>query len=187
MDAVDTKNQKSPAFVAKDIFGSEVDLTRVDKDYTLLVFLRYAGCPWCNLAIHRLTIEYKRLQEASCQVVAIVQSDSDSIKQNIYDRHVPQPQFPIIPDHEMRLYKEFGVSPSLVKMIPMIKEIPYWLQSVLKLGYKQGKIDGNFFMVPAWFLVNNRNGNIVRSERGSSFYDPSSFVSIYDALQFKDE
>jgi peroxiredoxin Q/BCP len=179
-------NQKVPHLVLKDIFGSRVNLATYTKGYTLLVFLRYAGCPWCNLAIHRLSIEYDRLSEKHCNVVAFIQSDKQSVVKNIYDRHPLRPQFPIIADQAMKFYKQFGVKPSLPGTIASITKLPYWLESVRKLGFHQTKLDGSFFLVPAWFLINNTSGRIVKSERGVSFYDHETFLSIYDSLQFQD-
>ncbi len=175
-----------PAFVATDIFDNEVNLAKYGDTYTLLVFLRYAGCPWCNLALHRLTIEYPRLKADKCQVVACIQSDKENILKNIYGRHNPKPQFPIIADQQMAIFDKFEVRPSIIGSLKMITNIPYWLQSVRKLGFKQEKIDGSLFLVPAWFLINNKDKSIVKSGRGQSFYDHDSFLTIYEWLTFKD-
>ncbi len=177
---------KAPHLITTDIFGNKVDLVKSKSRYTLLVFLRYSGCPWCNLAIHRLTQEYSRLKAESCEVVAIVQSDKEAIVENIYNRHDPKPQFPVIADHEMIHYKLFDVNASLPGTLSMISDLPYWLHSVKKLGFKQKKLDGNFFLVPEWFLINNSDGTIVKSEKGVSFYNDDSFTTIYESLIFKD-
>jgi peroxiredoxin len=181
-------NKPAPQFTKKDFFGDSVSLKNYEKshDYVLLVFLRYSGCPWCNLAIHRLTLEYETMQEHSCQIIAFVQSEDDSIQENIYDRHTPKPQFPIIADKDMEIYRQYDVNPSLIGTLKLIKDVPHWLHAVNKLGFKNKGIDGNLFLVPAWFLINTRNGYIVRGERGASFYDHETFVSIYDALTFRD-
>lgn len=178
--------QKAPNFKAIDVFGSLVNLADYNSGYTLLVFLRYSGCPWCNLAVHRLTLEYKRLTEKECQVVVFVQSNRQNIVTNIYDRHEVKPPFPIIPDHEMKLYKKYGVAISKLAVFGFIHHLPQWLESIRKLGYAQNKLDGNLFLVPAWFLINNRTHKIVRIERGVSFYEHETFISIYDSLIFKD-
>jgi len=106
---------------------------------------------------------------------------------NIYDRHTPKPQFPIIADQQMKFYKQFGVDLSLLGTLKQITQIPQWITAVRKLGFKQSKIDGNLFLVPAWFLINNKSGKIVQSERGANFFDHESLTSIYQALTFKDE
>lgn len=175
-----------PTFVTKDVFGNKINLSEIEDDYILLVFLRYSGCAWCNLAIHRLTLEHKRLSELNCQIIAFVQSQKKAVIENIYYRHELKPQFPIIADHDMDIYKKYKVNASLIGSIKTLSKTPYWLQSVKKYGYKQKKVDGNLFLVPAWFLINNRTGKIIKSERGISFYDTESFITIYDSLLFKD-
>lgn len=186
MSRVPRLNQKAPVFSAVDVFGAQINLGNYSDDYVLLVFLRYSGCPWCNLAIYRLSLEYPRLKAEKCQVIAFVQSDKKDVLENIYRRHDPKPQFPIIADYEMRFYKQFGVGLSGLSILSAITKIPYWLESVRKLGFKQKQLDGNFFLVPAWFLINNNTGKIVRSERGVSFYNHETFINIYDSLTFKD-
>ncbi len=179
-------SHKAPELIATDVFGHKVNIAHSKSRYTLLVFLRYSGCPWCNLAIHRLTIEHPRLKAEDCEIVAIVQSDKEAIMDNIYCRHDPKPQFPIIADHEMKHYKQFDVNPSVLGTLSSISDLPYWLQSVRELGFKQKKLDGNFFLVPEWFLINNLNGEIVKSEKGVSFYNDESFTPIYESLIFKE-
>jgi peroxiredoxin len=173
-------------FKTKDVFGSKVELYKYDEGYTLLVFLRYSGCPWCNLAIHRLVLEYKELTAERCKVIAFVQSRPDDIMTNIYGRHEPKPQFPIVADHEMKIYKKYGVSSSLASTFGIIVNMPHWLDHIKKLGYNQKKIDGKFFLVPAWFLVNNVTREIVKKGKASNFYGHESFIDIYDSLTFGD-
>jgi peroxiredoxin len=177
-------NQKVPRFKATDVFGSEVNLAKYTDKYILLVFLRYSGCPWCNLAIHRLTLEYKQLKAENCQIIAFVQSDEKSVMANIYGRHKPRPEFPIIADQAMKFYKQFNVDVSMTASARMIAQVPYWLESVRKLGFKNKKVDGKLFLVPAWFLIDNSAGKIIRSEKGGDFYDHESFIKIYDSLTF---
>lgn len=125
MDKTPRINQKAPQFSTTDIFGDKVNLGAYKDGYTLLVFLRYSGCPWCNLAIHRLSLEYKRLQEYKCQIIAFVQSDKAGVVKNIYERHELRPQFPIIADHDMRFYEQYGVDSSIPGTLREITKIPY--------------------------------------------------------------
>lgn len=182
-------NQKAPSFNVKDVFGREInlDIYKNDSDYILLTFLRYAGCPLCNLAIYRLSLEQKRLSEYNCQVIAFVQSDKTNIINNIYNRHIPKPTFPIIADHEMHVYKKYDVKISPIETVKSaITDVPYWLEAIRKRGFKQKNIDGNLFLVPAWFLINSKNGNIIKKGKNTSFYQHESFVAIFNSLIFKD-
>ncbi len=179
-------NEPAPKFRATDVLGNKVTMSSSGDGYILITFLRYSGCPWCNLAIHRLALENTQLQANKCQTIVFVQSDKVSVIKNIYERHELKPQFPIIADHDMKYYKLYNVDSSIPGTLKSITKIPVWLESVRKHGFKQKKLDGNLFLVPAWFLVNLRTGKIVQSERGVSFYNHESFIKIYDSLTFKD-
>ncbi len=174
----------APQLTAKDVYGNEIVTPAADERFTLLVFLRYAGCPWCNLAIHRLSVEYPLLKRDGCDVVAFVQSPADSVKKNIYGRHNLHPPFPIIPDASRKYYDAYGVHNSVVAAARSIIKVPYWLRAAFQHGYRQTELDGDLFLVPALFLVNNRTGSIVKSEYGKSFYDHDTFTGIYEPLVF---
>ena len=76
--------QTAPFFEATDVNSQAIRLTDDENKHTLVVFLRYAGCPYCNLALHRLTLEAELLKENRCRVVAFIQSSQDNIVKNIY-------------------------------------------------------------------------------------------------------
>jgi peroxiredoxin len=177
--------QKAPEFAAKDVYGHKVDLSVYDKPYVLVAFMRYAGCPYCNLAVHRLSVEYPLLQQNDCNVIVFVQSESSEIIKNIYDRHELKPPFPIIPDLAKYFYDIYGVQSSKRAFFQgQIAAVPYWLQSVGKHGFKPGKLEGDYFLVPAMFLVRTRDMQILNARYGSSYYDHAAFTPIYESLTF---
>lgn len=176
----------APDFTAIDVFGNTVTLSDYKKQPVLLVFLRYAGCPWCNLTVQRLTLEYPMLKEHNCAVIAFLQSDAESIKENIYDRHDHTPQFPIIPDKDKQFYKQYGVRSSRAAMAKSLLKLPQWVSAVTKHGFTQTKVEGDVFLVPATFLVAPHTQKIVHCDYGTSFYDFESLFPIYESLIFKD-
>lgn len=177
--------QPAPAIHAKDVFGATVDLGNFQKDYVLVAFMRYAGCPYCNLAIHRLSVEYAMLQQNGCDVVVFVQSEANEVIKNIYDRHELRPPFPIIADMAKRFYDMYGVQSSKRMFFDsQIKTLPYWLESVGKHGFKQGKMNGDHFLVPAMFLIRTKDQKIATAKYGTSFYDHETFTNIYEILNF---
>jgi peroxiredoxin Q/BCP len=178
--------EKAPTFTTTDVHGDKIKLSTYKDSYVLLVFLRYAGCPYCNLAIHRLALEYKQLLDNDCQVIAFIQSSKENIEENIYQRHALTPEFPIIADKEMKIYKKYGVTDtSVFNYAKSITKIPYWLNSVREHGFKQAKVDGNLFLVPAYFLINGRTGTLVRTDYAKSFYEHRTFADIYQPLLFE--
>ena len=185
------RGQKAPSFVANDVFGKTVDLSAYKDEYVLVAFMRYSGCPYCNLAIHRLSVEYPLLKQNGCDVVAFIQSDSGEIIKNIYERHELRPPFPIIADQAKRFYDMYRVESSkkafyVGQLFGKAASLPYWLNSVGRHGFKQGKIDGDKFLVPATFLIRTKDQKIMSAKYGSSYYDDETFTHVYDTLNFGD-
>jgi peroxiredoxin Q/BCP len=178
--------QTAPNFSARDVTGQKISLKSITARHILLVFLRYSGCPWCNLAIHRLSLEYPTFQEHDCEVIAFVQSDPSHIISNIYDRHTVPPAFPIIADHARTFYNLYGVGTSLKAAARSIDKIPAWVHAIKKHGFKQTQIDGNLFLVPASFLIDGRTRKIVQVNYGANFYDTEPFIEIYQSIFFKE-
>ncbi|GAC1391469.1 MAG: hypothetical protein NVSMB46_04050 [Candidatus Saccharimonadales bacterium] len=174
----------APDFTMNDVLGNKVHLSELKNKPVLLVFLRYSGCPWCNLTIHRLTLEYPMFQKHNCQIVAFVQSKPEEIKKNIYDRHVQIPQFPLIGDHEKTIYNLYGIERSRKAAINSIIKLPQWTQAVTQHHYKQTEVDGDIFLVPATFLIASRTQEIITADYGTSYYGPETFLSVYEKLQF---
>ncbi|MDQ3064658.1 MAG: redoxin domain-containing protein [bacterium] len=170
-----------PNFIASDAFGKEVSLSDYESKAVLLVFLRYAGCPWCNLALHRLTMEYSLLKRAKCELVAFIESSPKNIQKNIYERHSLKPEFHIIPEPNRKIYKQYGVDPSIKSIPKMIKNIPYWVHAVKKHGFKQAELDGNLFLVPAFFLLGH-DGRIKQLNYSADLFEHEAFENIYAAL-----
>jgi len=175
----------APQFAAADVFGASVDLAAYKDKFVLLAFLRYSGCPWCNLTIYRLTMEYQMLSKNGCEVIAFVQSPEERIKANIYGRHKVKPPYPIIADPGRGMYDMYGVGTSLKAAAASVKDIPYWIKSSIGHGFKQTQFDGNVLLVPALFLVAPDTQELVKVAYGTSFYDHTAFTDIYEPLFFK--
>ena len=178
--------QLAPKFVAEDVMGKRVTSEYKDGRYLLLVFLRYSGCPWCNLAIHRLTLEYPILQENGCEVITFIQSPVSGIIENIYNRHARKPQFSIVADPDSKYYDLYRVSPSHVAAVKSIRRVPHWLHSVKEHGFRQPTIDGSLFMVPASFLISVRTKKILKTSYGNDYYDKDAFMDIFESVFFKE-
>lgn len=174
----------APRFWMRDVKGGIVNLDAHSPDYTLIAFLRYSGCPWCNLAIHRLTMEQNLLKQSKCQVVAFIQSSKENILKNIYDRHAKSPDFSVIADPECEVYKKYAVSPSLISAVKQIKHAQHWVHAVKEEGYGQKSIDGNLFLAPAMFLVDH-NLRIIRADYNANLYDHETFTEVYESLSIK--
>ena len=171
-----------PDFWTRDISGKEVD-SRELNGATLIVFLRYAGCPFCNLAIYRLSHEYKQLKENGCDVIAFVQSTEANIEENIIQQQDAAPPFAVVSDQQQDIYKLFGVVPNAVKAAKYTAaNASHWIDAVFKKKFKQANIDGSAFMVPACFLVDSHS-KVLLANYDASFYEDNIFEPVYDTLR----
>jgi len=137
----------------------------------------------CNLAIQRLTYEYKLLGKNKCEVVVVVHSNSDKIQKNIYGRHAVKPPFLILPDPSRVLFSLYGITPKPVRGVAhLVKHLPFWVKSVGK-GFGQKGVDSSLFIVPAFFLI-DKKGQVVLSDYAANFYDDATFTPIYEKLTF---
>lgn len=178
--------QRAPAFEGKDTDDTLVTLDSQPEPYVLLAFLRYAGCPWCNLAIHRLTLEAKMLKQNNCGIVVFVQSSKEKMRENVHERHTVRPEFPIVADPAKKIYRRYGVNGPLYAVVQAINDIPAWVQAVKEHGLMPGKIDGNLFLTQALFLVSRKSNVIVQALYGKSLYEHETFTPIYQSLIFNE-
>jgi len=170
-----------PDFWTRDINGGEIDSRDLKKD-TLIVFLRYAGCPFCNLAVYRLAQEHKLLQKNGCDVLVFIQSTEDNIERHVLavqDRPLP---FPVIADQAQDFYRMFGVYPNAAKAVKYTaKNATHWIDAVLRKKFKQTSFEGAAFVVPAYFLT-DKEGSIRLMNYDANFYEDAVFTPIYEQL-----
>jgi peroxiredoxin len=177
--------QTAPHVKVTDVLGKSFDSKKSKQRFILLAFMRYSGCPWCNLAIHRLAMEYPTFLENDCEVVAFMQSESDSIVENIHNRHAVVPKFPIVADQKRHFYDKYGVLDRPAAITRSITKIPAWVEAVRTHGFKQSNLDGDLFLVPAYFLIDTRDNTIAAADYGKSFYDHDTFVNLYEHIFFR--
>lgn len=66
-----------------------------------------------------------------------------------------------------------------------LTKTPSWMEASGKHGFKQKNIDGDFFMVPAAFLIKGHTRTVDKAVYGKSFYDHETFITIYDTIYFE--
>lgn len=141
----------APSFVVNDAFGESIRLDDYRGNRLMLSFYRYASCPLCNLRVHQLLGRYPDWQKRGLRMVAVFESPAGHIHQYL-DRHATP--FPIIPDPDRRLYQAYGVQPSWVGFIrAWVRHLPMVYEAVVRKRFLPGRMDGDWAMVPADFLI----------------------------------
>jgi peroxiredoxin len=178
-----TVGQRAPDFTAIDVDGDTVMIGSNPEKYVLLAFLRCAGCPWCNLAVHRLVMESKMLGENNCDIVVFAQSPAGQVLTNA---HGHESVFPIVADPHKQFYRQYGVNRRFRSVVRAINDIPAWVHAFKGLNLPQNKLDGDLFLAQALFLVSCKTKKVVQALHGKSLYDHETFTPIYQSLIFRE-
>jgi len=180
-----TDGETAPGFSVEDIYGQKISLDTSNTDTVLVSFFRYAGCPWCNLAIYRLGQIAPVLEKKDLKIICFVQSTKENILKNIIERHTPKPSFHIVADPQKTIYDLYAVEDSALKAVPSLLKIPQWIKSVRKHHFPQADIDGSMTLVPAQFIL-GRHLKILRAHYGLNYADELTFQEIYEIALFDD-
>jgi len=105
------RGDRAPSFSAEGLGGEAVSIEAFRGRRLLLSFFRYAACPLCNLRTAFLIDAYPRLRSKGLGIVAIFESPRTRLLETVAWQPIP---FPVIPDPERRLYRTYGVTPSLL-------------------------------------------------------------------------
>lgn len=119
---------------------------------TALVFLRYYGCPICQLDLHTFADTHKQITQNGGQLLVVLQSDPKGLAEQITPETFP---YDIVCDPEMKLYEMLSIEPaaSMAKMMSF-KALKKVIKST-KAGYKHGAYEGNEQQLPATFVMNS--------------------------------
>jgi thioredoxin-dependent peroxiredoxin len=142
---------KAPNFTYDTVTEQSLDFYKTTKGKkAVLFFLRYAGCPVCQLKIRDILRDYKDFKAAGLEVFVILQSVPSTVREALAGTTVP---FTIVCDNDEKIFGLYGVSAGNI--------FQYLAPSVLikalraaRAGFKHGKKEGNEMQLPAVFIVN---------------------------------
>lgn len=141
--------EPAPAFDVQSLDGRGVAL----KDYLghklLLSFFRYGACPLCNLRMSLLIDAYPRWQAKGLNVVAVFESPAERLLETVARQPIP---FPLIPDPDRTLYREYGMPASWLGFLRGALRIRAACDA-FRQGFHPGKRDGAIAQLPAEFLI----------------------------------
>ncbi len=169
----------APNFTFDTVSGQGLDFYKTVKGKkAVLFFLRYAGCPVCQLKIRDILRDHKEFGAAGLGVFVILQSVPSSVKEGLAGATVP---FTIICDQDGKLFSLYGVAPgNLFHYLA-----PSVLRKAMKAfrsGIRHGKKEGNEMQLPAVFIVNGK-GTIDYAYYGKNIGDVPENRAILDAAR----
>lgn len=145
---------------------------------TILWFMRYIGCTACQVDLHDLEQQLPELKRRGIQVVIVLQSTPQSIRQQ---RPEGMP-FEVICDPEGQLYRKFDVLPAKSKMTMLSVQLPKKLSRAKSLGLSHGEYEGNEQQLPALFLLNDQ-GKVVYTRYAKTLTDLPDVEDLPDMLR----
>jgi peroxiredoxin len=171
--------QAAVSFTAQTVDGETISLAQFAGKPLLLMFLRYASCPMCNLQLHDFARQYPRLRDRGLEAVAFFHSAAPSIRAHAGGHHYP---FALVADPEFRIYGPYGVETSWSRLLLSMARPSFyvaWLRS-LRHGL-WGGVAWQMAKMPADFLI-GPDGRIVMAHYGQDIGDHLPIASITTLL-----
>ena len=174
-----TPGMTAPNFTYDTISKHSLDFHKTtDGKRSVIFFLRYPGCPICQMKIGDLLRDHKEFRAAGLQVYVVLQSTPASIKEGLAKLKVP---FTIVCDPEEKVFALYGVAPGNL--------FGYLTPSVImkamkasRAGFKHGKKEGKEMQLPAVFIL-NEDGKIDYAYYGKNIGDVPDNRVILNAVR----
>ncbi len=109
-----TTKSSAPSIVTTDVYGHFFSLNDLKGSKVLVSFMRFAGCPVCNLRVHQLIKERNAFATQNVKVVLIYESSKANLLAYLQSEKSP---FTFIADPESKFYKAYGVEKSWSKFL----------------------------------------------------------------------
>jgi thioredoxin-dependent peroxiredoxin len=172
------KQQLAPTFQTIDVFGNPVSLAQFKGKKIYLAFMRFAGCPVCNLRVHTLLKQGNAFKEKNIEVVLIYESSIENMLVYLNDETYP---FTFVADPQNSLYNAFGVETSFGKLLKsLFKGMLDKVKKGEKLFKKKPVLDGKVTRMEAEFLI-DKNGKLLIAHYGSFLGDNVAIDEILKA------
>ena len=130
-----------------------------------LQFRRYAGCPYCNLHLRSIVARHDEIRAAGIREVVLFHSTAEELR--AHNESVP---FAVVADPDRRLYREFGVEPSVRALL----DPRAWLPALRGVAAKRRPLAGDHHSGhlgrPADFLIAS-DGRVLASKYGVHAFD----------------
>lgn len=177
-----TTGQQAPAFACEDIHGRPLSLETFANKKLLLCFYRYAGCPLCNYYLSILIGRYQYFESHDLNVVVVFQSPQKHVLEYPDQQHPP---FPLVADPHKELSSLFGVESSVMSILKP-QTVQGFYTARQQHNFPQEAIDGDFFLLPAEFLIGPPNFTIYAAHYWKNLADPIPSQTIEQFLTASD-
>lgn len=156
-------------FVAKDINGNDVKLSDFRGKKIILSFYRNVSCPFCNRRVHQIMGNNLRLKNAGVQLVFLFESSNEKLSSSVFHQGISP--WPLIGDPDKKVYKQYGVEQSTLKMMKtmFVANVAQAKKETKELNLPEDK-DASMNLVPADFFIDEKF-KIVKAHYGTHLDD----------------
>lgn len=147
-----TVGDPAPVLALPAHTGQAFDLAREPREKrTLVVFFRFAGCPFCNVHVHVLIERYPELERAGVRVVGVFGSPLEAIRARVA---MQAPPFPLLADADDSAHIAWGAThdSALGMMDPRNMRVG-WGPIAQRATISLGRTDGKLLRMPADFVL----------------------------------
>jgi D-cysteine desulfhydrase len=143
----------------------------------LLIFLRYMGCPLCQMKIDGFISSQALLEERELNLLIVLQSPPESVQAFYGETGIP---FTFVCDPDEKIYQLYGVEPGSIFQYLTPGVIKKALKAKKK-GYRHGKKEGREMQLPALFLV-DPDGKVEYAFYGRHVGDVPDHAGLFDII-----
>jgi len=161
--------------------SGDVSLSRYwERHPTVLVFLRYFGCPFCQMQVVALREDQERFSEVGAGIVLVGQGD---VSREAAFREARQVPFPILLDGARLAYRAYGLGRATTMQIfgPRVA-LPFVRANLHVETMQRGLKGGSFRQLPGTFVVDT-NGLVRLAHRNRTVADNPSNAVVLEALR----
>jgi len=115
----------------------------------VIFFLRYIGCPLCQLRISEIKRDLQKFEQKGVQVLVALQSEPENIRKISEEKDVP---FTIICDPSEKIFGLYEVVPGSVFGY-IAPDVILKALRARKEGFKHGIKEGKELQLPAVFII----------------------------------
>jgi len=145
----------------------------------VLVFLRYFGCPFCQMHVVKLREDQELFQRVGAVVVLIGQGSPEEGAGFCRRKHLP---FPCLLDGDRSAYRAYGLRRRNLAVVASPQIVAPFVRANLNPETRQRGLEGgDFFQMPGTFVV-DQAGTIRLTHRNRTIADSPPNQTLLDLL-----
>ncbi|HEY7283594.1 MAG TPA: peroxiredoxin-like family protein [Actinomycetota bacterium] len=144
----------------------------------VIVFLRYFGCPFCQMQVASLRDDRERFETADAEVVLVGQGSTEEAERFVQGRRLP---FRCLVDPDRSAYRAYGLGRGTPAQVYGPRVFVPFVKANLTGHPQLGLRGGSFHQMPGSFVV-DRTGTLRFVHRNRTVADTPPNQALLDAV-----